>query len=386
MAIPNDPDSATPIDVVSGPEADAGILTGLSDWIPGWAALQDQPWLLAAILLLVGLLAARLTQFIFSKILLRLTRKTDTDLDDRLIKLLSKPVFSTVFLATFIYVVLALKLSGTVTLFTVRILQTLILLSWTIAGVRTVRLTLEALGHIRKHFEIIQERTIPLFDMTLKVVLVGSSAYIFFLIWGIDPTAWLASAGIIGIAVGFAAKDTLANLFSGIFIVADSPYKLGDYIILDSGERGMVTQVGMRSTRLLTRDDIEITVPNAVIGNAKIINESGGPWEKERIRIKVSVAYGSDVDQVEEELLRVAQNHKHIVQLPEPRVRMRGFGQHGLNFELLCWIDLPELRGRLSHALYMEIYKRFAELAIEIPYSKHDVYIREMPAQQGLGD
>ncbi|MFT5274966.1 MAG: MscS family membrane protein [Cryomorphaceae bacterium] len=85
-------------------------------------------------------------------------------------------------------------------------------------------------------------------------------------------TAWLASAGIIGIAVGFAAKDTLANLFSGVFILADSPYKLGDYVVLEDNSRGKVTQISLRSTRMLTRDDVEVTVPNSITGNTKIIN------------------------------------------------------------------------------------------------------------------
>ena len=62
-----------------------------------------------------------------------------------------------------------------------------------------------------------------------------------------------------------------------MFILADAPYKLGDYIVLDTGERGQVTHIGIRSTRLLTRDDVEITVPNSVMGNAKITNEAGGP-------------------------------------------------------------------------------------------------------------
>jgi MscS family membrane protein len=82
----------------------------------------------------------------------------------------------------------------------------------------------------------------------------------------------LASAGIIGIAVGFAAKDTLANLFSGVFILADSPYKLGDYVVLEDNSRGKVTQISLRSTRMLTRDDVEVTVPNSITGNTKIIN------------------------------------------------------------------------------------------------------------------
>ena len=77
--------------------------------------------------------------------------------------------------------------------------------------------------------------------------------------------------------MGFAAKDTLANLFAGVFILADAPYKIGDFIVLDGGERGRVTKIGIRTTRILTRDDVEITIPNATIANSKIINESGGP-------------------------------------------------------------------------------------------------------------
>ena len=145
---------------------------------------------------------------------------------------------------------------------------------------------------------LIQSRTAPLFQNISMVVLVGGAVYFLFLAWQINVTAWLASAGIVGIAVGFAAKDTLANLFAGVFILVDAPYSVGDFVNLDGGERGRVTQIGLRSTRLLTRDDIEIIIPNSVMGNTKIINESGGPHEKERIRIKVGVAYGSDIDVV----------------------------------------------------------------------------------------
>jgi len=79
----------------------------------------------------------------------------------------------------------------------------------------------------------------------------------------------------VGIAGSFAAKDSLANLFGGIFIIRDAPYKIGDFIILDSGERGRVVKIGLRSTRLLTRDDVEVTLPNLYIANSKVVNESG---------------------------------------------------------------------------------------------------------------
>ena len=257
----------------------------------------------------------------------------------------------------------------------------ILLIIWTGAAMKVAHIILEMLSGNRSRFRIVQQRTIPAFDMALKIVVVGASAYLFMLIWGIDPTAWLASAGVIGIAVGFAARDTLANFFSGIFIIADAPYKIGDYIVLDTGERGMVKQLGMRSTRLLTRDDIEITVPNAVMGNAKIINESGGPWEKERIRLPIGVAYGSDVDEVEALLVRIAGEHAEVIQQPAPRARMRAFGPSSLDFELLAWIDHPELRGRILHELNKAVYKGLNEAGVQIPFPQSDVYIRSMPGK-----
>lgn len=150
-------------------------------------------------------------------------------------------------------------------------------------------------------------------------------------------------------------------------------------MVLDTGERGEVTKVGMRSTRLLTRDDVEVTIPNSQMADAKIVNESGGPWVKFRIRLQVGVAYGSDVDQVVEVLERVAQERDAVCADPAPRVRMRGFGDSSLDFELLCWIDHPAQRGLLSHQLYMDIYKALAREGIEIPFPQRDLWVRQVP-------
>ena len=69
-------------------------------------------------------------------------------------------------------------------------------------------------------------------------------------------------------------------------------------MVIDNTVRGMVTHIGIRSTRLLTRQDVEVTIPNSVMGNSMVVNESGGPHEKFRVGIKVGVAYGSDIDKV----------------------------------------------------------------------------------------
>ncbi len=349
---------------------------------PIWGVLQEHSILLAVILFMAGIAFAKLVEWVFSSLLERLAKKSQSDLDNRLIKLLTRPVFVTVLMMFLMISVAALRLPLNWDMFLDKFLLTMIILTWTFAGLGSVALFLEFLSHIKNHFNLVEERTIPLFNMVLKGVVVALSVYLLLSAWGIDATAWLASAGIIGIAVGFAAKDTLANLLSGVSIIADAPYKIGDYINLDSGERGKVTHVGLRSTRLITRDDIEVNVPNAIIANSTVVNESGGPWIKERIRLQVNVAYGSDVDQVCELLKSVAIDLEHIVRFPEPVVRMRGFGASGIDFELMCFIDEPELRGRLRHFLYMDIYKLFQREGIEIPYTKNDIYIKEMPGRR----
>lgn len=93
---------------------------------------------------------------------------------------------------------------------------------------------------------------IPLFDNLVKILIVGAALMMFLSLWGIDITPLLATAGIAGLAVAFAAKDTVANFFGGISVFMDRPYKIGDYIILDSGERGEVVAIGIRSTRIKT--------------------------------------------------------------------------------------------------------------------------------------
>ena len=247
------------------------------------AFFGDNEWVHAAVLVVISIVLAGIADQLISRVLKRWARRTSTSIDDRLIDLLHRPIFMSVLVAGLYLALAELRLQPEVLQFFRRVLKTLLVMTWLVFAFRSSSIVLELLSHLERKFTAIQPRTVALFDQVFKLVLAGGAVYFLFLVWGIDVGAWMAGAGIIGIAVGFAAKDTLANVFSGIFILADAPYNHGDFVVLDSGERGVVTQIGLRSTRLLTRDDIEITIPNAVIANAKILNESGGRWEKERV-------------------------------------------------------------------------------------------------------
>ncbi len=348
----------------------------IEEWI---SLVGENVYWQATVIVVVSVVAALIADWILTVLVTRWTEKTKNELDDRLLSLIHKPLFVSIAVLGLILATGRLPLNEAALWLTLGVLKTIAIVVWLVCAIRFSRLLLEVLASHQERFPIIQPRTLPLFYNLAVLVGIGASIYFVFLAWDIDVTAWLASAGIIGIAVSFAAKDTLANLFAGVFILADAPYKLGDFIVLDSGERGRVTQIGIRSTRLLTRDDVEITIPNAVMGTTKIVNESGGPYEKERVRVAASVAYGSDIDRVRDVLMEIALAHHGIATDPEPRVRFRRFGESGLEIELLGWIDEPVLRGRTIDALNTEIYKRFLEVGIEIPFPKRDLYIKEMP-------
>ncbi len=328
----------------------------------------------------IGLVSGRIVDKVVTKLLYRLTQRTKTELDDLLIEHLHRPVMrSTVLLGFYI----ALKVSGLhdqLVNLLAHLIQTLAVLIWLFAAMPLAGLVFRWMSQHQTRFRAIQPASLPLFTIGSQVVLVSAAVYVGMQAWEIDIAAWVASAGILGLAVGFAARDTLANLFAGVSILADAPYKIGDYIVLiDGNKRGMVTQIGLRSTRILTRDDIEITIPNAAIANSTLVNESGGPSIRQRVRLRVSVAYGSNVDQVRDLLLAVAQDEPMVRPEPTPRVRFREFGESGLNFELLCWIAEAELQGRAVDALHTRVYKALGDAGIEIPFPQRDVNIRPSP-------
>ncbi len=330
----------------------------------------------STLLILVGaIVAAGIINFITTRIVARLVRKTKTTLDDDIIAAIRWPLFCTTVLVGAGIAVHRLTEQESALRVMDGIAITAGSLLWGGAGMKIATRVLEALAGQERATKFIQPRTQPAFEILIKTIVVGVAAYIILLAWKVDVTAWLASAGVLGIAVGFAAKDTLGNMISGIFILADAPYKLGDYIILDSGERGEVTDIGIRTTRLKTRDDIEIIIPNAVMANAKIVNESGGPWEMERVRINLGVAYGSDIDQVHQVLTELADQSRHFVKEPAPRIRFRNFGDSALEFQLMGWIEEPALRGRCIDELLTTIYKRFAKEGIQIPFPQRDVHL-----------
>ena len=345
-----------------------------------WAGiLGPNIYLKASVTVLAFVAFGKIAELVISKIFLKLVSHSSSNIDDKLVTMLQRPIFISFSLIGLALATRILDFSDTPAYITLGIIRTAAIFVWYSFVRNAVAMILQVISS-KAHSSNMQVSMLPLFETIARVVMLALAIYFVFLVWNIDVTAWLASAGIIGLAVSFAAKDTLANLFAGVAIAADEPYRKGDFIILESGERGMVTHIGLRSTRLLTRDDVEITVPNGIIGNGKIINEAGGPSAKHRVRAAVGVAYGSDIDQVISVLESVAAEQDAVCPTPAPRVRFREFGDSSLDFELLAWIERSVDRGKTLHDLNCAIYKRFAAEGIQIPFPQRDLHVRTMPS------
>ena len=339
---------------------------------------ERYPYLEALAIVAGFALLARLADRLLTVTLRRLAARSETQFDDKLVDLIHRPIFTTVAIVGLILATYRLDLSETLERTTVLIVQTILVIVWVLFGVRFVRLAIGTMRRSPDRFQIVQQSTEPLLSNAAAVVFFVTAVYAILVIWDINITGLVASAGIVGLALGFAAQDTLSNLFAGVAILSDRPYEIGDFIILDTGERGEVTKIGLRSTRLLTRDDVEVSIPNGVMGATKIVNEAGGPSQY-RIHTAVGVAYGSDIDEVVAVLADIAARHPKTLDDPEPKVRFLAFGNSSLDFELLCWIRSPADRGEVMHDLNSEIYRDFGTHGITIPFPQQDLYVKEWP-------
>ena len=340
----------------------------MMSWLPEeYTAVLSNRILQSALIVFGAVVTAKITDVLFTRIFHKIVDKTETNLDDKILQLLHRPIFYSILFIGFSIAVKTASLPEYFDFALLGIFKTITILIWLFVGMKILVISMD--WAVQKTTNpLLQQKSLPLFNNLGKIGIGLFGAYFIFLSWDININGILASAGVLGVVLGLAAKDTVANFFAGIFLMADSPFKEGDYILLETGERGYVKQMGLRSTRFMTRDDIEITIPNSVIAASKIVNESGGPGETERVRITLRVGYDSDIDAVKELLIQIALANENVLKTPIPRVRFREFADYGLRLQLLFWIHKPEIRGRTIDAVNTEIYKQFSAKNISIPY------------------
>lgn len=190
---------------------------------------------------------------------------------------------------------------------------------------------------------------------------------------GISLAPLLAGAGIVGVALGFASQTSVSNIISGLFLIAEQPFKVDD-IINVGGTIGIVMSIDVLSVKLRTFDNMFVRIPNETIIKTQVINLTRFPIR--RFNAKVSVAYKEDIEKVREILMEVAEKNQYSLSEPEPQIIFEAFGTSSIDLDFRIWAPVDEWI-LLKNTIQEEIKKRFDEEGIEIPFPHVSFYTGE---------
>ena len=356
----------------------------------------NTPWLQA--ILVVGV-AYGLAKFISQWLpegLRKLTAWLKFEQANVFIDLIDSPIFYLVFLLGLNFAVRLLELSESMEFMLVAGSFSLMIMIFSVFTLKVTKILLGMAAENPNAFKIIQPQTLPLFSNLALVIVIAGGFYFVFASWNVNMSALLASAGIVGLAVGMAAKDTLSDVIAGVLILTDSPYKVGDIVILEDGTRGRITHIGIRSTRLLTVENFDVTLPNSKIGNGKIVNESSNPAPSRMIAVDINLPYGLNMQEVREALLEISKECNYVLEHPQSAMKVIDLGVERVHYRLVAWISPKDNRYFAEFALNEMVYNYFSELKIpifkpkenslyvhEFPESPQELYIKEMPSMFG---
>jgi len=340
---------------------------------------------IVAIILLAGVvLFAYIVKLIWQLVFIRIARKTRTKLDLMVLRSIQKPVYFTIIIFGFFFVfkritnkippakdLLLVKVGDGI--FFIALVSIISYLAYAVIKVFCDWYLKEIAVKTKSKFD---DQFIPLFSRIMKIVIVFIVLTIILSHFKINITGFLATAGVASLAIALAAQDSLANMFASFTLLIDRPFRVGDRIELGSGEIGDVYEIGLRSTKILSFDNTLLVIPNAEIAKSKVINYSY-PDPKLKIRQKISVAYGTDLNKVKRILKEVCSCHPEVKKEPEPIVYFTEFGDSSLNLLSICWIDSFKDKFRINDELNMEIKKQFKKEEIEIPFPQQDIHIKK---------
>jgi len=337
----------------------------------------QRTWLISMLIVLGGMAGLFLLRNLLFGMLHRITRKTETRIDDLLVAGLRIPsLFLVMVLSAYIGIRLT-DLPESWFVYATKGMHLSIIFTITM-GLANVSDRL--LAYFLKQVEF------PISVTSLLLAVVKAVIYVIGILiilnyLGISIAPLITALGVGGLAMALALQDTLSNLFAGIHIMAEQAIRVGDFVRLDSGQEGYVEDISWRTTRIRMLPNNMVIVPNNKLSQSVITNYNL-PEQKMVLQIPVNVSYAADPDQVERILLEEAR--KALAEVPgmladpAPSVRfLPGFGESSLKFSLLCPIREIGDQNPVMHELNKRILKRFRQEGIEFPYPSRTVYLRD---------
>ncbi|UCE39283.1 MAG: mechanosensitive ion channel [Thermoplasmata archaeon] len=333
--------------------------------------------------IIIWTLIVIIAYLIFEQLIHRWTKKTKTELDDIIFKIIRSPVLILMILYGIITSLEVLDLPKNIVGYVEQVyfIVLIIVVTWVIFKLFKDILIYYGKIYAEKTESQIDDILIPVIEKVGAIIIVMVAVTILLAYTGIDLTMLAVGSIVISMVIAFALQDTISNFFSGIYILTDRPFKVDDLILLESGEVCKIEHIGMRSTRLYnTLEHTMIIMPNNKLANDKIVNYTE-PDTKFRISVQVGVAYGTDPDKIIKILLDIVEKNPNLIHEPEqykPSVRFSRFADSSLNFELVVWINDVEDRFDLTTKINKEIDRKFKEENIEIPFPQRVVWMKDV--------
>lgn len=324
--------------------------------------------LISLAILAAAYVAARLLSAALGWLLRRAVQRSASTLDDRLLAALGQPVTYALFLTGAYLAIHRLplhdryldRLDAVLFVLGVFLSAVALLRGFTILLAWFTRESRFANGGPAAEFG-------PLFNKTGRVVIILLAVITLLQHFGVNVASLVVSLGVGSLAVGLAAQDTLANMFAGFTLMLDRPFRLGDRIQLATGELGDVEAIGIRATRIRTVDETTLVVPNSLLVKERLVNLAS-PTRHITVRLEVGVAYGTDLATAKAILAEAALAAPQVERERAPVVLVTRFGDSAVQLLLIFWARDYLERGLALSAVHEEVYRRFVEAGIEIPF------------------
>jgi MscS family membrane protein len=326
------------------------------------------------------------------RVLLHLTQKTKTEIDDMLVEALRPPLGGTVILVGFYVAALVIRFPTDpvdVRGLVMGVMRTVLIIMVAWGLYRCVRVVSKLLSTLTEKTESdLDDQLVPFVEKFLKVVAVIIAIVMVIREWGYDVTGLLAGLGLGGLAFALAARDTLANLFGSIMILTDRPFGMGDWIRTTHAE-GTVEEIGFRSTKVRTFANSLVTIPNSLVASSNIENWSR--MFKRRIYYKLGVTYSTSVSQMKETVERIKdilRNHPEIHQ-DFWMVNFTDFNDSSMDIMIYCFTKTTVWGEFLAvqEDINLKIMETIEEIGVEVAFPSRSVYMESPdPAEQNRLD
>ncbi len=331
------------------------------------------------------LIAAWLAKFVLFVLARKVTSRTSTDLDDKLMRAARSHMYYLVYLAgaAVLFNYLETLVEGMAAAVFRAVDGALFVIAVAIVAHLIVRLTSALLTWYGETVAVRTETTVddefvPLLDRGVKIVTYVLALLIILDHFEVDIKGLVAVLGVGSLAIALASQETIANMIGGFVIMIDRPFRQGDRVRLDDGTVCVAHQIGIRSTKFRTFDNSLVIIPNADLMKSTIHNLTY-PHPRLRVQVAVGVGYDSDIDVVRNAMLDEANKHPKVLPDPKPGFFFLNFGDSSLDVSLRCWVADPAEQFRTASELREQVLTRFRQEGIDIPFPQRVVTM--MPAE-----